>query len=135
MGIRITTDKYGIKVWRTDKYGYAQYSISIQKKKENGGYITKYKQVKFRGGVEVENGADIIIRDAFPTIDSWKDKTTGELKTKEVWVIMDFVYKTAAPMPRNEHTEQKAQEIEQAAQDLFSDMPDSFQAAEDDIPF
>lgn len=132
MGIRITTDEYGVKVWRNDRYGYAQYSISIQKKKEDGGYITKYKQVKFRGGVEVENGADIIIRDAFPTIDSWKDKNTGELKTKEVWVIMDFVYKTSAPSP---HTEQKAQEIEKAAQDLFSDMPDSFQAAEDEIPF
>lgn len=130
MGIRITTDEYGIKVWRSDRYGYAQYSISIQKKKEDGGYLREYKQVKFRGGVEVENGADIIIRDAFPSIDSWKDKNTGELKIKDVWVIMDFVYKTAAPMP-----EKKAQEIENAAQDLFEDLPDSFQAAEDDIPF
>lgn len=130
MGIRITTDEYGVKVWRSDKYGYAQYSISIQKKKEDGGYLREYKQVKFRGGVEVENGADIIIRDAFPSIDSWKDKNTGELKIKDVWVIMDFVYKTAAPMP-----EKKAQEIEKAAQDLFEDLPDSFQAAEDEVPF
>lgn len=130
MGIKIITDDRGVRVWRSDKYGFAQYSVSIQTKKENGGYIREYKQVKFRGGVELENGAEIIIRDAFPSIDSWKDKTTGELKTKEVWVILDFVYKSATPMP-----EKKAQEIEKAAQDLFEDLPDSFSAAEDDIPF
>ena len=47
MGIRITTDEHGVRVWRSDRYGYAQYNVSIQKKKDDGGYITMYKQVKF----------------------------------------------------------------------------------------
>ena len=128
MGIRITTDEYGVRVWRSDRYGHTNYSVTIQKKKEDGGYITEYKQVKFRGGVEIENGSDIIIRDGFPTIESWNDKNTGELKTKEVWVILDFVYKSAAPRPQ-------AREPQPVPEDMFRDMPDTFQAAEDEIPF
>ena len=130
MGIRITTDEYGVRVWRSYRYGHPNYSISIQKKKDDGGYITEYKQIKFKGGVEVENGADIIIRDAFPTIDTWKDKNTGELKKKEVWVIMDFHYRREAP----ERPEQPAY-AEPKPQMDFNDMPDTFQATEDDIPF
>ena len=128
MGIRITTDEYGVRVWRSDRYGHTNYSVTIQKKKEDGGYITEYKQVKFRGGVEIENGTDIIIRDGFPTIDSWNDKNTGELKTKEVWVILDFVYKSAAPRSQ-------VRETQPVPEDMFRDMPDTFQAAEDEIPF
>lgn len=130
MGIRITTDEFGVRVWRSDRYGHPNYSISIQKKKDDGDYITEYKQIKFKGGVEVENGADIIIRDAFPTIDTWKDKNTGELKKKEVWVIMDFHYRTVAPERREENVRPAP-----APQMDLSDMPDTFQAAEDDIPF
>lgn len=128
MGIRITTDEYGVRVWRSDRYGHTNYSVTIQKKKEDGGYITEYKQVKFRGGVEIENGTDIVIRDGFPTIEWWNDKNTGELKTKEVWVILDFVYKSAAPRPQ-------VREPQPVPEDMFRDMPDTFQAAEDEIPF
>lgn len=145
MGIKIITDDRGVRVWRSDKYGFAQYSVSIQTKKENGGYITEYKQVKFRGGIELENGDTIIIKDAFPTLDTWHDKTTNELKTKEVWVIMDFVYKTDAPQ-----TERRAADLQSKAEEALgfrkqapatqmqmtsqmSDLP--FAAAEDDIPF
>ena len=129
MGIRITTDEHGVRVWRSDRYGYAQYNVSIQKKKDDGGYITMYKQVKFRGGIELENGSEIIIRDAFPSIDTWNDKQSGELMKKEVWVIMDFVYKDAAPK------RQSYEKPQQARVDTFDDLPDTFQAAEDEIPF
>ena len=33
MGIRITTDEYGVRVWRSDRYGHTNYSVTIQKKK------------------------------------------------------------------------------------------------------
>ena len=132
MGIRITTDEFGIRVWRSDRYGHPNYSVSIQKKKDDGGYITEYKQIKFRGGVEVENGADIIIRDGFPTIDTWNDKNTGELKKKEVWVVLDFHYRQEAP----ERTERDTQPQRKPQPQIdFNDMPGTFQAAEDDIPF
>ena len=132
MGIRITTDEFGVRVWRSDRYGHPNYSVSIQKKKDDGGYITEYKQIKFRGGVEVENGSDIIIRDGFPTIDTWNDKNTGELKKKEVWVILDFHYRQEAP----ERTERDTQPQRKPQPQIdFNDMPDTFQAAEDEIPF
>ena len=146
MGIRITTDEFGVRVWRSDRYGHPNYSVSIQKKKDDGGYITEYKQIKFRGGVEVENGSDIIIRDGFPTIDTWNDKNTGELKKKEVWVIMDFHYRQEAPERTEPQTSFNTGMGERAYVDSeitdtykrktgYDDMPDTFQAAEDDIPF
>lgn len=128
MGIRITTDDYGVRVWRSDNYGRPTYSISIQTKTEDGSYIRDYKQVKFKGGVELENNSEIIIRDAFPTLDTWHDKQTGELKKKEVWVIMDFVYKdSAAPKPQEHQGRRYVPELD--------DMPDTFEAIADSIPF
>ena len=147
MGIRIKTDDYGIRVWRDDKYGYPSYSVSIQAKKDDGGYVTEYKQVKFRKGVELENGSEIIIRDAFPTLDVWKDKQTGEFKKKEVWVILSFAYMaTAGPQTQRErkpvsrgtsaYPEQVSHIAGKSADYMaIDDLPDSFAAAEDDIPF
>ena len=129
MGIRITTDDYGVRVWRSDSYGRPTYSISIQTKTEDGSYIRDYKQVKFKGGVELENNSEIIIRDAFPTLDIWNDKQTGELKKKEVWVIMDFVYKNSAP-----RQQMPAREERRKIPD-YDDMPDTFEAIADSIPF
>lgn len=127
MGIRITTDDYGVRVWRSDNYGRPTYSISIQTKTEDGSYIRDYKQVKFKGGVELENNSEIIIRDAFPTLDTWNDKQTGELKKKEVWVIMDFVYKNIAPKQPVQRERRPLPELD--------DMPDTFEAIADSIPF
>ena len=127
MGIRITTDDYGVRVWRSDNYGRPTYSISIQTKTEDGSYIRDYKQVKFKGGVELENNREIIIRDAFPTLDTWTDKQTGELKKKEVWVIMDFVYKNAAP---KQPVQREYRPIPE-----YDDLPDTFEAVEDSVPF
>ena len=127
MGIRITTDDYGVRVWRSDNYGRPTYSISIQTKTEDGSYIRDYKQVKFKGGVELENNREIIIRDAFPTLDTWNDKQTGELKKKEVWVIMDFVYKNAAP---KQPVQREYRPIPE-----YDDLPDTFEAVEDSVPF
>ena len=125
MGIRIKTDDYGVRVWRNDKYGYVTYSISIQGKKDDGGYVNEYKQVKFRKGIELENGSEIIIHDAFPTLDVWKDKQTGEFRQKEVWVILDFSYLRSAPQKRA---------VSRGSLEDF-DVDDHFEAVEDSIPF
>lgn len=127
MGFRITTDDYGTRVWRHDNYGYATYTTSIQTKTDDGSYVREYKQLKFKGGVELENGSEIFIRNAFPTIDVWNDKQTGELKHKEVWVVTDFVYKHAAP--------KKPVQREYRPIPEYDDLPDTFEAVEDSVPF
>ena len=131
MGIRIKTDDYGVRVWRNDKYGYTTYSISIQGKKDDGGYVNEYKQVKFRKGIELENGSEIIIHDAFPTLDTWKDKQTGEFRQKEVWIILDFSYlrkQQERPMQR------ERKPVSRGSLEDF-DVDDHFEAVEDSIPF
>lgn len=122
MGIRITTDDYGVKVWRSDRHGFPQYAVAISIKTDSGERISEYKQVQFRRGVELENGEEICIDGGFPTLRTWKDRQTGEERSKEVWMITDFRYRKQAP-PK------------QSLQDTIEDLPDSFAAAEDDIPF
>lgn len=121
MGIKITTDDYGIRVWRSDKFGFPQYAV-VTGKTESGK--SEYQQVQFRHGIELENGADIFIDNAFPTMRTWKDKNTGEEKAKSVWMITSFRYKTDAPAPKKP-----------LATDMLDDLPDSFAAADDEIPF
>ena len=133
MGIRITTDDYGVKVWRSDRHGFPQYAITIGTKTEDGERITEYRNLQFRRGVELANGDEIIIRDAFPTLRTWKDKKTGEDRSQEVWMVLDFVYKQQTPKQTLEQTVQQSQI--QPAQTSFDDLPDTFSAAKDDIPF
>lgn len=131
MGIKIKTDDKGVKVWRSDKYQYPQYSVMIWHDTDDGERVTEYKQLQFRKGVELANQDEIIINDAFPTLRIWKDKQTGELKHREVWMVLDFSFKTGEPPVQQELTPVTASE----AATLFDDLPDSFSAAEDEIPF
>lgn len=131
MGIKIKTDDKGVKVWRSDKYQYPQYSVMIWHDTDDGERVTEYKQLQFRRGVELANQDEIIINDAFPTLRIWKDKQTGELKHREVWMVLDFKFKTGEPPVQQELTPVTASE----AATLFDDLPDSFSAAEDEIPF
>ena len=127
MGIKIITDDYGVKVWRSDKFGFPQYAVAIGTKTESGERITEYKQLQFRRGVELANGDEIYIDNAFPTLRIWQDKQTGETRSKEVWMVTDFTFRS-----RREETQTPAPEPKQTT---FDDLPDSFDAVEDDIPF
>ena len=133
MGIRITTDDYGVKVWRSDKYGFPQYSISVGKT-ESGKH--EYKQVQFRKGVELANGDEIYIDEAFPTLRTWKDKQTGEERCREVWMITEFSFRARHEenMPKAPAPIQQAPQKPQPQIDM-SEIPYTFSAAEDDIPF
>lgn len=117
MGIRITTDDKGIKVWRSDKYERPSYAVQISKK-EGDTWVNDYQPVRFRQGVEIKNGTTIFIKDAFPTLDTWT-KDGQEFKRK-VWMILDFDVPGQTSKPTIVDT---------------SDLPDSFSAAEDEIPF
>jgi hypothetical protein len=122
MGIKITTDSRGIKVWRFERdNGKASYAVQISKR-EGDGWINHYQPVRFRQGIDVPNGTLIHIKNAFPTLDTWtKD---GQEFKREVWQIMEF----------SSETMNDAQTSPQMQMDV-DDLPDSFSAAEDDIPF
>ena len=143
MGIKITTDSHGVKIWRSDKYRFPQYAIGIQKKMDDGTYVTEYKAVRFRKGVELNNGEEIRIYDAFPTLEVWADKQTGEKRQKEVWMILDFDYVTQQPPMQPQPETQRAAAnyapqqapAPQPSQMGFDDLPPEFSATEDDIPF
>lgn len=136
MGIRITTDDYGIKVWRSDRYEYPQYAVAISSKTESGESVTEYRQLQFRRGIELANGEEIIIHDCFPTLRVWQDKQTGETRHKEVWVVLDFSYKTQHQAPDPQPARQQNQQpVQMQITSQMTDLPDSFDAVEDDIPF
>ena len=119
MGIRVTTDNRGVKVWRNDRIGKPSYAIRVSKK-EGDTWINEYQKVLFKGGADIPNGTVIHIKDAFPTVDSWvKD---GVQHSRSMWVIMDYTY------------DGMKEPVTQSFMHL-PDYPDSFAAAEDDVPF
>ena len=119
MGIKITTDYKGIKVWRSDRGQYPSYAIQVSKK-EGDTWINDYQKVRFRGSPDIPNGTEISIRDGFPALETWvKD---GCEHKRIVWVIMDYSYPGMTEKPK------------QSFMDM-PDYPDSFSAAEEDLPF
>ena len=73
MGLVITTDDKGLKIWRDDKGQFPRYSYSISRKNDNDQWVNVYKDVKFKNGVDVENGTVISIKKAFESFNISKD--------------------------------------------------------------
>lgn len=125
MGIRISTDDRGVKVYRSDKGNFPSYAVRISKK-EGDTWISDFQKVHFKGGADIPSGTEIQIHDAFPALESWvKD---GQQYKRIVWIIMEWSdgigpYQAQSKKP------------EQVGLDSFDDLPDTFAAAEDDIPF
>ena len=81
--INITGDK--IKVWRNDRNGFASYYITISSKNMSGNYDKAYQTVRFKKDVELQNGTEINIDKAFPTVSKWKDGSAHI-----GWMITEF---------------------------------------------
>lgn len=92
MSTKLITDSKGIKVFRKEKeYNgntFYTYSISDSTKDDNGNWINKYRDIRFRKGIEVPDKAEIIIKDSFPVLRKGNDGTVYE-----TWMIMDFEFK------------------------------------------
>lgn len=73
MGLVITTDDKGLKIWRDDKGQFPRYSYSISRKNDKDQWVNVYKEVKFKNGVNVENGAVISIKKAFESFNIASD--------------------------------------------------------------
>ena len=119
MGIRISTDNKGVKVWRSDKYEHPTYAIQIGKK-EGDTWVNEYQKVRFRGSPDIKNGTEVYIHDGFPTLETWvKD---GYEHKRVIWVIMDYDYIGMKERPQPSFVD-------------MPDLPDTFSAAQDEIPF
>lgn len=110
MGLVIKTDNKGVKVWRNDRGQYPSYSYSISRKTQDGKWETTYRSIQFKKGVELENGTNIIIDNAFESFDSWEKD--GKTFKRDYLMVTDF---------------------RKMDGDDFIDIPD--QALEDELPF
>lgn len=81
--LNINGDK--VKVWRNDRNGFASYYITISSKNMSGDYDKAYQTVRFRKDVNLDNGVQISIDKAFPTVSKWKDGSAHV-----VWMISEF---------------------------------------------
>lgn len=119
MGIKIQTDNKPVKVWRSDRGQYPSYAIQVSKK-EGDAWVNDYQKVRFRGSPDIPNGTEIRISDGFPTLETWvKD---GVEHKRIVWVLMDYSYPGMTERPKQTFVE-------------MPDYPDSFSAAEEELPF
>ena len=119
MGIRITTDKKGVKVWRSDKYDKPRYAIQVGKK-EGDTWVNKYQRVRFKDSPDIPNGTVVHITDGFEALDTWvKD---GVEHTEIIIIAMDYTYDGMKTRPVPTFIN-------------MSDLPDTFSAAQDEIPF
>ena len=73
MGLVITTDDKGLKIWRDDKGQFPRYSYSISRKNDSDQWVNCYKEVKFKNGVEMQNGSVIAIKKGFESFNIGKD--------------------------------------------------------------
>lgn len=73
MGIKVTTDEKGTRIWRDDKGQFPRYSYSFSKKNDDGTFSNCYMDCRFKKGIELENGTDIIIDSAFFSFNVGKD--------------------------------------------------------------
>lgn len=72
MGLVVSTDEKGLKIWKDEKSQYPRYSYCISRK--NGEqWENCYQSVKFKKDVNVPNGAVIQIKTAFFSFDVAKD--------------------------------------------------------------
>lgn len=88
MGLIIKTDDKGLRIWRNDKGQYPSYYYSISRKVKDGNWENTFRNVKFKKGVEVENGTDIVIDNAFESFESWEKD--GKTFKKDYLMITDF---------------------------------------------
>lgn len=106
------------KIWRRDIEGkngtFYKYATSVSSKNSDGSYSRAYMDIKFskKSGApeKIENGAVCDFR-GFMTVESYKDKE-GHERSKPVIMVMECAFENDP-----------------------EDMGDSFEQAEDEMPF
>ena len=89
MGVRLLTDDKPVIIFRKDKQTsnggkFATYCMGISSKDKDGNWVNGFLDVVFKIGVEVNNKAKINIKNAFPTVSKYNEKTYIK------WMILEF---------------------------------------------
>lgn len=121
MGLTLSADDRGVKVYRHDKVSaagnpYTMYSLAVSSKGSDGNWNQGYMDCAFKKGVSVNNKSVIRIKNAFPTVNSYNGKSTVR------WMITDFdvISDGEAPAPA------------QSPVSGFMDIPDGI---DEELPF
>ena len=120
MGIRWSTDNKGVVVYRFEDNGKPTYKIR-HSKKEGDTWLSEYQRVRFRGSPDIPNKTTVYVKDGFEVPDTWVKNGTQH-KDGVIKVAMDYSYAGMKEAPK------------QSFMDM-PDYPDSFSAAEEDLPF
>lgn len=121
MSIRISTDNKGVKIYRFERNGKITYARRVSKK-EGDTWIGKYQRIRFKGSPDIPDGTIVYINYAFDSLDTWvKD---GKEHMEIAIVATDYSYDGMQEKPSASYMQMPE-----------PDMPDSFSAAEDEIPF
>lgn len=119
MGTRWMTDKKGEKIFRSDKYDKPYYAIRVSKK-EGDAWVSEYQEVRFRGSPDIPHKTIVHVKDGFETLRTYV-KDDREY-TKIIKVAMDYTFDGMKEQPVPTYMQ-------------MPDLPDTFSAAEDEIPF
>lgn len=89
MGFKLLTDDKLCVVYRKDKVSnagnpYTTYCTKVSSKDKDGNWQSAFIDIAFKKGVEVNNKAKINIKNSFPVLNTYNDKTTIR------WMILDF---------------------------------------------
>ena len=91
MGLTLTSDERGVKVYRKDKTSkngnaYTTYSI-MTSTKDGDEWINGFLDVVFKKGTEITNKTVIKIEEAFPLVSQYEGKTYIKWFIKEYKVL------------------------------------------------
>jgi len=77
------------------------YCTKVSSKDKDDNWQSAFIDIAFKKGVEVNNKAKIKIKNAFPTLNTYNDKTSIR------WMIMDFevIDQGEVPQPQNTNTD------------------------------
>ena len=88
MGLTVTTDDKGVKIYANEKEGpngkFTSYSLGVSSKNQSGEWVNGYVNCRFKKGVSVANKAKIKINSAFFVASKSGDRTYTHL------MITDF---------------------------------------------
>lgn len=119
MGFDGTTDYKGIKVKRWERNGKVSYSYNVGTK-EGDTWLNESVPLRFKGSPNIPDGTIVYCKKGFEKVFSWvKDDWQYQ---KRGWVITDYEYDGMTQKPAQSFVE-------------MPDYPDSFSAAEEDLPF
>lgn len=118
MGLKITTDDKGVRIWRADKVSsngnpYTRYFTKVSSK-DGDEWVSAFIDVLFPKGTNIADKTDILIKDAFYLVSKYQERVSTKLYIKDFSIIGG-----AAPAPQTD-------------KDGFMNVPEGL---DEDLPF